>query len=80
MVNAITAERAFRLRWLWVAVGIGLELLIIPNELHPRRSLFTSGDFYYALLSSIVIWWFFRHLIPAKERELRELGLKGIRY
>ena len=36
-----------------------------------------SGDFYYALLSPIVIWWFFRRLVPAKESEL---DLKGVRF
>jgi|SRR5579871_4694950 len=79
MDDAVTAGSAIRLRLLWVAVGIGFEFLIIPNRFHPRHALFTTGDFCYALLSPIVVWWFFRHLIPAKERELRELGLKGVR-
>lgn len=78
MDDANTARPTFQLHLLWVALGMGLELLLIPNEIHPRHALFTSGDFYYALLSPIVIWWFFRRLVPAKERELRELGSKGV--
>jgi hypothetical protein len=79
MEDAIITRLAFRLRWLWVIVGVGIELLLIPNELHPRHALFASGEFYYALLSPVVIWWFFRRLVPSKDGELKELGPKGIR-
>ena len=79
MDDAITARRAFQLQYLWIAVGFGLEVLLIPNELRRTQSLFTSGNFYYALISPIVMWWFFRRLIPAKETELRKFGLQGVR-
>jgi len=38
-----------------------------------------NGDFLYALISPVVVWWFFRRLIPAKTKKLEELGLKGVR-
>src|SRR6476659_6096969 len=72
----VTSRQAYRPQFLWIAVGIILEFVLIPREDHWTRSLlygnslFTSADFYYALLSPVVVWWFFRRLIPAKEREL----------
>ena len=70
--------RGFELRYLWIAFGIVLEFLIIPRELRGTYSvlhqdnLFTKGDFYYALISPVVVWWFFRHLVPEKVRELTQ--------
>jgi hypothetical protein len=77
----VPTGRVFRPMVFWIVLGIALEFLLIPK--HPGTNaagngirLFMSGDFYYALLSPIVVWWFFRRLIPAKEREL---GTNGVR-
>jgi len=41
--------------------------------------LFANPDFYYALISPIAIWWFICRLVPGMEKELRKMGLKGVR-
>ena len=71
----VRTRRVFQLKFFSVVLGIILEFLLIPKH-QLAHSVFTSADFYYALLSPLVVWWFFRRLVPAKEREL---GLNGVR-
>jgi hypothetical protein len=81
MDKEIPTRRAFRPLVLWVVFGAVLELTFIPRN-HAARigsSLLVNGDFFYALLSPVVVWWFFRRLISARAKELEELGLKGVR-
>jgi hypothetical protein len=79
----VTSRRAFRSQLLWIVLGIILEFLFIPREGHGARNvfhennLFSSADFYYALVSPIIVWWFFRRLIPAKEKAL---DVNGVRF
>jgi len=76
MNAAVSHKRDFELLYLWIAFGIVLEFLIIPRKLRGtygvlhQDKLFTKGDFYYALISPVVVWWFFGHFVPAKATEL----------
>jgi len=81
MNTEIPTKRAFRPLVLWIVFGAVLELAFIPRNQVARSgsSLFMNGDFLYALISPVVVWWFFRRLIPAKTKKLEELGLKGVR-
>ena len=67
----------FRLLVFWVVLGLIIEFLLIPT--HLGHGLYKNDGLYYALLSPIVVWWFFRRLVPAKEVELAKLGMKGMR-
>lgn len=73
----VPSSSVFRLLVFWMVLGILVEFLLIPT--HLGHGLYKNDDLYYALLSPIVVWWFFRSLVPAKEVELRKLGVKGVR-
>jgi hypothetical protein len=83
MDSEIQAGRVFRLLFWWVVLGAVVGFALWPrhigNGIRYGTSLFTNEDFYYALLSPLVVWWFFRVLVPAKEEELEKLGIKGVR-
>jgi hypothetical protein len=82
MGSKAVAGRSFELRLLWIAFGIALEFLIIPDEIRRTSSvlhhdnIFASRDFYYVLISPFVVWWFFRRLVPSKEGQLGQNGVR----
>jgi hypothetical protein len=83
MNSEVQAGRAFRLLSWWVVLGAVVGFVLWPRHIgygmRYGTSLFTKEDFYYTLLSPLVIWWFFRVLVPSKEEELKKLGINGIR-
>jgi hypothetical protein len=83
MDSEVQTKRVFRLLLLWVLLGAVVGFVLWPrhigSEMRYGASLFTNEDFYYVLLSPLVVWWFFRVLVPAKEEELKKLGINGVR-
>jgi hypothetical protein len=84
----VPARPVFRLLFSWMVLGTVAEFVLIPRHQGPglveiyaghAKSLFKSGDFYYALLSPAAVWCFFRRLVPAKSKEIEDLGMRGVR-
>lgn len=63
-------------------IGFSLEFFLIPLPHHPStygvdwmKEILKSSDFYYALMSPLVIWWWFRIFLRRRTLEMRELGV-----
>lgn len=61
-----------------IAVGFFLEFFLIPLPPHPEwghvgvlKTIFSSSQFYYALISPIVIWWWFCRFLRRKNLDKR---------
>jgi hypothetical protein len=86
MGSKVIAGKSFELRPLWFVFGLLLEFSFIPSEIHGTSSalhhgdLFTSGDFYYAVISPAVIWWFLYRLAPSKEDQLGQSGVRLLNF
>jgi hypothetical protein len=81
----MTAEQTVRgRRWLVaiaVVIGFSMEFFLIPlprqrdvSAMSAVRGLLTSDDFYYALVSPLVIWWF-AGLLRRRTLGVREIGI-----
>jgi hypothetical protein len=76
----IAEQTIRRRRWLVVIaviVGFSLEFFLIPlpRQRDMSAGLLASGDFYYAIISPLVIWWWFAVFLRRRSLEARELGI-----
>jgi len=81
----MTVEESIRARrWavmIGMIIGFTVEFFLIPLPRHPEwqrgwlRTLLTSGDFYYAVVSPLAIWWWFAVFLKRRTLQLRELGM-----
>jgi len=79
----MTVEEAIKVRRLAASIGIiagfSVEFFLMPLPETKKGeligTLLTSGDFYYALASPFVVWWWFAVFLRQRALKSREIGI-----